>query len=326
MCKISICITYYNQENFVKDSLESVLSIDFPCDFEILIGDDGSTDNTVAEIKKFQEKYPDKIKLICNKKSKEQNLIKKASLNRLNLASKANGDYILFLDGDDFYCDNSFIKEALDILDNNTHLSACAFNFKYLYENQTEEIFNQNMKEGIINSKDYLAKEYYSPSGAFVFRNYLSTYKMRRLKEINNFDDNGITVFFIQYGDFCYIDKTIYAYRQQKESNWNKISKPEQILLNAMDYKLLSKTAPKFDKEILKREFPALKYIYKNRKNLKDLIGKNYQEYIDTAEKNNDKFIFRILTWENLNPLKKLKVKYRYQKYKIVAKYLSKKK
>lgn len=59
--KISICITYYNQEKFVRQSLDSVLAIDYPCDFEILCGDDGSDDNMIDIIKEYAEKYPDNI-------------------------------------------------------------------------------------------------------------------------------------------------------------------------------------------------------------------------------------------------------------------------
>lgn len=324
MTKLSVCITYYNQEEFVKESIESVLNLDLPCELEILAGDDCSTDNTVQIIQEYQQKYPDIVKLVINKKNREKNVINRASLNRLNLVSRAQGEYIMFLDGDDFYCDKTFVKEALDVLKDNEDIAACAFNFKFLHSKK-ECVFAQKMTEGLIYSREYIAKEYYTPAGAMVFRNTLSAYKLRKLKEINNFDDNGITIYFLQYGDIYYINKAVYTYRQQKNSSWNRISKTEQILLNAMDYKLLYKTAPKFEKEILKREFPALKYIYKNRKKLPDMLGDNLNKYIEAAAKNNDKFIYRILNWAELNPLTKLKIKYKYQKWKIDVKYLYRK-
>ena len=63
MEKISFLVTYYNQEKFVKDSLESIFALDIHCDFEVLVGDDGSTDETLNQVEKFQEKYPNKIKV-----------------------------------------------------------------------------------------------------------------------------------------------------------------------------------------------------------------------------------------------------------------------
>lgn len=52
--KISFCITYYNQEQYVKDSIKSILSLEIPIDFEVLIGDDGSSDGTLNKIEAFK--------------------------------------------------------------------------------------------------------------------------------------------------------------------------------------------------------------------------------------------------------------------------------
>ena len=54
---ISFCVTYYNQESFVRQSLLSILTMKFPCEVEILIGDDGSSDNTIPEINKIQKQF-----------------------------------------------------------------------------------------------------------------------------------------------------------------------------------------------------------------------------------------------------------------------------
>lgn len=45
--KISFLVTYYNQVDFVQQSLESILALDIPCEYEILVGDDGLTDGSI---------------------------------------------------------------------------------------------------------------------------------------------------------------------------------------------------------------------------------------------------------------------------------------
>ena len=77
MVKISFCVTYYNQAKFVEQSINSILAIKMPCDYEILIGDDGSTDDTLEKIKEFQNLYPDKIKyfIMPREKDKKYNFI-----------------------------------------------------------------------------------------------------------------------------------------------------------------------------------------------------------------------------------------------------------
>ena len=52
--KISFLVTYYNQKEYVKPSLDSILAIEKPCDWEIIIGDDGSTDGTIEIINRQQ--------------------------------------------------------------------------------------------------------------------------------------------------------------------------------------------------------------------------------------------------------------------------------
>ena len=51
--KVSFLVTYYNQKEYVKQSMESILAIDKPCDWEILVGDDGSTDGTIEGVNEY---------------------------------------------------------------------------------------------------------------------------------------------------------------------------------------------------------------------------------------------------------------------------------
>lgn len=302
--KITFCITYYNQQEFVTQSIESILAIDKPCDFEILIGDDGSTDNTIEKVKEFQNIYPDKIKyfVMQRDKNKKYNTIHRAAANRLNLVEHSTGDYIMFLDGDDYYRDKSFIKDALEQFDKNDKLIACAFNYQKIYkENNKVEIANQNLRTGNLNIKEYIKKGKYTPSGAIVFKNIFDEDTIKILKDNKNFDDNVITIYMFQFGKVYYFNKVIYSYRQNTNSVWNSKNETEQNLLNAMDYEIMSKIAKKFKNIIAKRQYPSIKRIYKNRKNLKNLLGiDNYQKYMAENEKLGNKFICNLLNWNNL--------------------------
>ena len=312
--KISICITYYNQENFVRDSLESVFAINFPCDYEILIGDDGSTDNTVNIVREYQKKYPNKIKLFVMDRNEKFKSINRASTNRLNLAQNVTGQYILFLDGDDFYCDKNFVKEALKVLEKDKSLIACAFNFRYLYENGKESVFCQNMPYGCIDAKNYISKLFYTHSGAIVFRNILNLERMKFLKNINIFDDNAITIYFLKFGSLFFINKTVYVYRQLCNSLWNTLSILEQNILNAFDYKYLCDLAPEFEKYIRARQCLSINYVYKNRKNIENFLKEKLKKYLLQAKENNNIFMFNILNWRNASFITKISTSIIYYK------------
>lgn len=321
MSKISFCVTYYNQQDFVQKSLDSILAIDFPCDFEILCGDDGSVDGTLDVIKKYAKKYPDIFKYFVTDRKETAKSINRASMNRINLAKNATGDYVMFLDGDDFYCDTGFIKNALKIFNDNPSVTTCAFNYKLLNTDNTETLINQQINEGLISNRFYISNGLYTHSGACVFKNVLlDKNKLNYLTEINNFDDNAITIYMLQFGNLYYINKSIYEYRQSNDSLWNGFNEIEQAMINAMDYKLISDTAPMFKSEIAKRQYHALKHLFKNRKCLKSKLGDKYEKYLSLVRTRNDSFLEKLLLWDCLNFSKKLSTFIDWLKLKLLVK------
>ena len=63
--KVSVMIVTYNQENLIGETIESVISQDYP-NLEIVVADDASVDGTQSVIKAYQEKYPLQIKPVLN--------------------------------------------------------------------------------------------------------------------------------------------------------------------------------------------------------------------------------------------------------------------
>jgi glycosyltransferase involved in cell wall biosynthesis len=64
--KLAVCIVTYNQENFIEQCILSALKQKTTFSYEIIIGNDNSTDNTLNICLKYQEKYPEIIKVINN--------------------------------------------------------------------------------------------------------------------------------------------------------------------------------------------------------------------------------------------------------------------
>lgn len=315
---ISILITYYNQENFVDDSINSVLAIDFPCEYEILIGDDGSSDKTLEKVRAFQKKYPDVIKYFVM--PRDQNIIYepiyRASANRLNLLRNASGDYVLFLDGDDFYCDREFVKQALEQFRMRSDIIACAFNFQYYYPKENKVQIGCLHKQGFFYSREYV-KYSYTPSGAIVFKNVFKDGNIKRLEQNKVFDDNVITVFALQYGELFCFDRVVYTYQQFATSSWNDRTDAERLLLNAMDFHIISSVAPKFRKELAKRQWGAIRAVYKLRRSLQQLLGDDkYKTYVEQTQANKDKFIAALLRWNQISLWNKLKVVIKYHMIK----------
>ena len=102
--KISVIVAAYNQEQFIGRCLRSLLHQTLPHDdYEIIVVDDGSTDNTSYALELFCDPFESVVKVLTNKK----NLGLPASLNRA--IRKASAPFIVRVDSDD-YVNSEFLK------------------------------------------------------------------------------------------------------------------------------------------------------------------------------------------------------------------------
>ena len=95
MPAISVIIPAYNAKDYIRTCLDSVLQQTFQ-DFEIIAVNDGSKDNTLDILNEYKEKYPEKIHVISQE---NQGL----SVTRNNGVAAAKGEYVFFLDSDDYW-------------------------------------------------------------------------------------------------------------------------------------------------------------------------------------------------------------------------------
>lgn len=110
--KVSVCVVTYNQEKYIAECLQSLVDqvTDFP--FEIIVGEDCSTDRTREIVLEFQKRYPDIIKPLLHVENVG------ASQNYLMTNAKACGEYIAHMDGDDYALPGKLQAQA-DFLDAN---------------------------------------------------------------------------------------------------------------------------------------------------------------------------------------------------------------
>lgn len=99
---VSVIIPVYNAEKYICQCMDSLLAQTYQS-FEIICVDDGSTDNTYAILQKYAE--DDRVTLLRQKNEY-------AGVARNNGLKKANGKYLLFLDADDFFCED-MLEEAV---------------------------------------------------------------------------------------------------------------------------------------------------------------------------------------------------------------------
>lgn len=123
MPAISVVMSAYNAEKYLQESVESILNQSF-ADFEFLITDDCSTDNTLIMLKEYASK-DSRIKLMSN----SENIGLTKSLNRMIDVSR--GDFIARFDADDVSCEQRFQKQ-IEYMRKHPEIGVCATNVEKL--------------------------------------------------------------------------------------------------------------------------------------------------------------------------------------------------
>ena len=176
---VSIILPTYFCSHYIRETIESILmqKVSFP--YEIIVGDDGSTDSTQAILLEYKRKYPEVFRLIL----RHENI--GGSKNVYELFQMARGKYIAGIEGDDCWTDENKLQHQVDFLEENPTYSAVChrmlvvdeygkpiekFNNKNIlvwqhdYEVFTKEIFEQEILPGQASSmvfrNIFLSKKY----------------------------------------------------------------------------------------------------------------------------------------------------------------------
>lgn len=157
---VSICCITYNHEPYIRDAIEGFLmqKTNFP--FEMVIGEDCSTDGTREIVFDYAKKYPNIIRVITS----EKNVGMINNLNRTLNACK--GKYTAFCEGDDYWIDPLKLQKQVDIMNGDStigliytdiNIRNSKFNtwYKSVYKNEYLKR-SRNFEEHLIN-KGYLA-------------------------------------------------------------------------------------------------------------------------------------------------------------------------
>ena len=126
---VSICITTYNHEKYIRESLESIFAQEFSGTYEIIIGNDNSSDGTEKIIRQMMT-HSKGGTVRYFKNNPNLGYVK----NTLFTFSQAQGKYITILDGDDKWIDTKKIQKQFDFLEENTDFSAVGSDSKVVYE------------------------------------------------------------------------------------------------------------------------------------------------------------------------------------------------
>lgn len=224
MKTISIMITSYNLEGYIGNAINSVVQQEIPCNWELLIGDDGSTDRTIEIIQSWVDKYPENIKLFQWLKDEGHSMNGfRAAANRALLLERAKGDYLIYLDGDDCWLGTDKLRRQFELLERPEYAtcSCCGHNiYKYNVDDKTGfDMVSPRYGQRIFTKKDYYRHGMYIHTNTLLFR---SCCKELMLDPINRcfLNDIFITFCMLQSGSMLYLPDAYAQYNITGTGLW----------------------------------------------------------------------------------------------------------
>lgn len=223
--KISVMMITYNHDNFIAQAIESVLMQQVNFDYEIVIGEDCSTDNTRHIVIGYQKKYPKKIRLLLP----EKNLGMHA--NSLQTLQACQGQYIAVLEGDDYWTCPHKLQKQVDFLDSHPECVICFHNATVFYENKDKSITScnhcsENQKE--ISTIEDLLLVNFIPTVSVMCRRDVVCEIPDWLYELG-LGDWPSHILKAQYGNIGYINEVMAAYRIHSGGAWSSKSRDWQL-------------------------------------------------------------------------------------------------
>ncbi|MBR2326137.1 MAG: glycosyltransferase [Alistipes sp.] len=116
---VSVVVTTFNHESYLAEALDAILSQRCNFGVEIVLGEDCSSDNTLAICQEYAERYPDTVKLIAS----TENVGWRENYRRC--VEAAQGQLIAFCDGDDYWCDENRLAEQVALMEQNRNVGLC---------------------------------------------------------------------------------------------------------------------------------------------------------------------------------------------------------
>ena len=229
MTAVTVCCTAYNHEKYIRQCLDGFVmqKTDFP--FEVLIHDDASTDGTAEIIREYEHKFPHIIKPIYQTENQYSKHIK---ISETYLIPRAQGEYITFCEGDDYWCDSYKLQKQVDAMRAHPQCRLCVHRVACVSEDGTD--LGRTMPEGALDtaalSPDDFMKVWdmhsFQTSSFFIraedcrryFAEQPSFYKIAKKMHVG---DISWLLYFGQLAPVFYIDDTMSAYRMQSVGSWN---------------------------------------------------------------------------------------------------------
>ncbi|WP_375234784.1 glycosyltransferase family 2 protein [Winogradskyella sp.] len=221
--KVSVLMITYNHEKYIKQAVESIVNQITDFDFELIIADDNSSDNTEKVVKSINN-ISKNLSLRYFRNAENLGMTKNFEL----AYSKSNGNFIAICEGDDYWSDKTKLQKQIDFLKNNLSYSFCYTRFK-VYQQKNDfftEDFNGKHFSDAPNFTSFTFKTFFEGwhigNQTLVFRK--SSFNTRAFKKFKKFKDVHLIAQLLKNGEGACLNFFGAVYRVHESGIYTSVS------------------------------------------------------------------------------------------------------
>lgn len=229
--KVSVLMLTYNHEPYIDQAIRSVLMQETDFHFELIIGNDASTDRTGEICSAWQRRSARGRVHLTNHPTNvglQQNFIRSYA--------RCRGRYIAICEGDDFWTDRHKLQKQVDFLDANPDYSICFHRVINYFEHDGSKSLSNGRQRVDTDILD-LARSNYISNVSAVFRRGLFGPLPEWFARVSTYD-YAIHMLNAQHGKIHYMKKPMAVYRQHNRAIWSRagLDKKLAIALNVREW------------------------------------------------------------------------------------------
>lgn len=221
---LTVYVLTYNHEKTIARTLDSILEQKTRYNFDVVILEDCSTDNTLKICQSYQRKFPQKIKIVS------QPVNTKAEHSRW-AKEKIETKYWCTIEGDDYWCDCNKVEMALDVLEHDNTIIGFASDTKCINFSRNREysLKHQDItradtgKTYLINYSNFQ----YVHTSSIIYRHIID-FKKYKLPLI----DTYLLYYHLSFGPIFYYDKIMSCHPQTGHGMWSSLSNRQRNFNN----------------------------------------------------------------------------------------------
>ena len=263
---VSVYMITYNHEKFIAQALDGILmqEVDFP--YEIVIGEDKSTDRTRAVVCEYQRRHPDKIRLHLSR----ENLFRQ-KLAGLGPLAACRGKYIAMCEGDDYWTDPQKLQKQVAVLEAEPELSACFTNAAVENENGDAQpsvwlgagapfSFGLKPDKSLLSQADMI-RRHSIPTCTLVMR-AVHVRDLPAWTQRVPTGDWALAMVLTEHGPVRFLDELTAVYRRHSQGIWTVLGTDQRLAHFALRMKIYLPYAPTSQRPLLKEQLnEALGYL-----------------------------------------------------------------